>query len=221
MHAQTITAYEVQPQVRAQAPRAGQRPESNRSRPSQAEFESVRAALMRFARQALRNAADAEDVVQETLAAAIASPDAFGGRSSRMTWLLAILKHKVVDVYRRQARETPLDEALDIEGLDDSDALFTPDGHWRESPASWGNPETALSQSEFLRVLEGCIACLPERMARAFTMREVLELEVGEICKALGISENNCFVMLHRARMKLRALLEQRWFALQAAPTER
>jgi RNA polymerase sigma-70 factor (TIGR02943 family) len=221
VQALAITAYEDERHVGTQACVASQRPESNRSRPSQAEFESVRAALMRFARRALRNTADVEDVVQETLAAAIASPDGFGGRSSRMTWLVAILKHKVVDVYRRQARETPLDEALDTHGLDDSDALFTPDGHWRESPASWGNPEAALSQCEFLRVLEGCIACLPERWARAFTMREVLELEVGEICKTLGISENHCFVMLHRARMKLRVLLEQRWFALQAGPTER
>jgi RNA polymerase sigma-70 factor (TIGR02943 family) len=217
VQALALKACEVERHVGTPTCPASQRPESNRSRLSPAEFESVRAALMRFAKRALRNAADAEDVVQETLEAAIASPDAFGGRSSRMTWLLAILKHKVVDVYRRQARETPLDEALDIDGLDDSDALFTPDGHWRESPASWGNPEAALSQSEFLQVLEGCIACLPARMARAFTMREVLELEVGEICAALGISENHCFVMLHRARMRLRLLLEQHWFGMPAA----
>jgi RNA polymerase sigma-70 factor, ECF subfamily len=216
VQAQVTTAYETEPRARAQAFGAGQRPESIRARPRQAELESIRPALMRFARRALRNAADAEDVVQETLAAAIASSDAFDGRSSRMTWLLGILKHKIVDVYRRQARETSLEDSSDTDGLDESDALFTPAGHWRESPASWGSPEAALSQRDFLQVLEGCIACLPERMARAFTMREVLELEVSEICEALGITPNHCFVMLHRARMKLRLLLEQRWFGLTA-----
>jgi RNA polymerase sigma-70 factor (ECF subfamily) len=216
VQALAITAYEVERHAGTQACVASQRPESNRSRPSQAEFEALRAALMRFARRALRNAADAEDVVQETLAAVIASPDAFGGRSSRMTWLVSILKHKIVDVYRRQARETPLDEALDCDGLDDGDALFTTAGHWRESPAIWGSPEAALAQRDFLQVLEGCIACLPERWARAFTMREVLELDVSEICAALDITPNHCFVMLHRARMQLRLLLEERWFGLPA-----
>jgi RNA polymerase sigma-70 factor (ECF subfamily) len=187
------------------------------ARPRRTDLEAVRPALLRFARRALRNAADAEDVVQETLAAAIASPEAFGERSSRMTWLMGILKHKIVDVYRRRGREVSLDDGPGADGLDDSDALFTAAGHWREAPASWGSPETALAQRDFLQVLEDCIACLPERMARAFTMREVLELEVGEICAALGISENHCFVMLHRARMRLRGLLEQRWFALPAA----
>lgn len=180
-----------------------------------AELESHRPALKRYAMRALRNAADAEDMVQETLAAALASPDGFGGRSSKLTWLIGILKHKIVDTYRRQTRETPLDETLDSDALDDSDALFTPAGHWREAPANWGNPEVALAQRDFLQVLEECIASLPERMARAFTMREVLELEISEICDALDISPNNCFVMLHRARMRLRLLLEQRWFGPQ------
>ena len=195
---------------------ASQRPESNRSRPSQAEFEALRAALMRFARRALRNAADAEDVVQETLAAVIASPDAFGGRSSRMTWLLSILKHKVVYVYPRQARETPLDESLDSDGLDDGDALFTTAGHWRELLLRAGQPGGGLGAARLSTGTRTRIACLPERWARAFTMREVLELDVSEICAALDITPNHCFVMLHRARMQLRLLLEERWFGLPA-----
>lgn len=217
MQAQAITANEVQPQIRVPACGAREHAESNHPRPRRSEIESARPALMRFARHALRNAADAEDVVQETLAAVIATPDAFGGRSSRMTWMLGILKHKIVDVYRRQARETPLDEdSVDSDGLDDGDALFTSAGHWCTTPASWGNPEAALAQRDFLQVLEDCIACLPERMARAFTMREVLELEVSEICDALGITPNHCAVTLHRARMRLRLLLEQRWFGSTA-----
>lgn len=167
--------------------------------------------------RALRNAADVEDVVQETLTAAIESPHNFAGRSSLKTWLHGILKHKIIDTFRRQARETALDEVSERECQGDSDALFAPDGRWREPPASWGSPEAALAQRDFFRVLEGCIACLPESAARVFTMREVMDLEVSEICHALGISPNHCFVLLHRARMKLRVLLEQRWFALPAS----
>ena len=218
MHAQATTADEIDPRVGPPVCAAGHRIESIRPFTRATELESSRPALMRFAGRALRSAADAEDVVQETLAAAIAAPDAFNGHSSRMTWLLAILKHKIVDVYRRQAREMPLDETVGTDGLDESDALFTPAGHWREPPTSWGSPEAALSQRDFLQLLEACIASLPERMARVFTMREVLELEVSEICETLGISPSNCFVILHRARMRLRRLLDEHWFGPAAEP---
>jgi RNA polymerase sigma-70 factor (ECF subfamily) len=167
--------------------------------------------------RALRNFADAEDVVQDTLTAAMESPDSFSGRSSLMTWLHGILKHKIIDIFRRRSRETALDDVPEREWQSDSDALFAADGHWNEAPASWGNPEAALACRDFFQVLEGCIASLPKSYARVFTMREVMELEVSAICDALGISPNNCLVMLHRARMKLRVLLEQRWFAPQAS----
>jgi RNA polymerase sigma-70 factor (ECF subfamily) len=218
VQAQAVIAFEYEP-PRALPPSCGAGPalDPARSRPRPADIESSRPALIRYARRALRNAADAEDVVQETLAAAIVSSEAFDGRSSRMTWLMAILKHKIVDVYRRQAREVPLDDAPDTDGPDDGDALFTPAGHWREPPSNWGSPDAALAQRDFMQVLEGCIDSLPLRMARAFTMRELMELEIDEICNALGISESHCFVVLHRARMKLRRLLEERWFALPAA----
>lgn len=184
--------------------------------PRASELESFRPALTRYAMRALRNAADAEDAVQDTLTAAMESPGNFAGRSSPTTWLLGILKHKIIDTFRRKSREAALDEVPETEWPNDSDALFASDGRWREAPASWGNPEAALARSDFFQVLEGCIASLPERAARVFTMREVMGLEVSEICDVLGISPNNCFVLLHRARMKLRALLEQRWFASQA-----
>jgi RNA polymerase sigma-70 factor (ECF subfamily) len=179
------------------------------------DLESHRTALTGYARRALRNAADAEDVVQDTLLAAMLAPDSFAGRASISSWLHGILKHKIIDIFRRKSREIALDEVPEREWQLDDDATFTPDGSWRESPAGWGCPEAALARRDFFQVLEGCIACLPERTARVFTMREVLELEVGEICAALGITPNHCFVVLHRARMKLRALLEERWFALQ------
>jgi RNA polymerase sigma-70 factor (TIGR02943 family) len=180
-------------------------------------LESHRPALMSYAKRALRNAADAEDAVQETLMAAMQGPESFAGRSSLTSWLYGILKHKIIDIFRRKSRETTFDAAPENEWLADGDALFAPDGSWRESPADWGDPEAALARRDFFQVLESCIACLPERTARIFTLREIMELEVAEICDMLGITPNHCFVTLHRARMKLRALLEERWFALQTA----
>jgi len=182
------------------------------------DLEWHRPALMRYAKRALRNATDAEDAVQDTLMAAVQAPDSFAGRSSLTSWLHGILKHKIMDVFRRQSRETALDDVPEREWLIDDDAPFAPDGSWRESPSSWGDPEATLARREFFQVLESCIACLPERAARVFKMRELMELEVDEICDVLEITPNHCFVTLHRARMKLRALLDERWFSLQTAP---
>jgi RNA polymerase sigma-70 factor, ECF subfamily len=178
------------------------------------ELEHYRALLTKYARRWLRNVADAEDAVQDTLTAALASTG-FSGRSSASTWLHGILKHKIVDTYRRQAREPVCESPPDDDLMDETNALFTPDGHWRNTPTPWGDPEAALDRREFYDVLEGCLACLPTNCARAFKMREMMGLEVSEICDVLGITSDNCYVMLHRARMKLRLLLEQRWFAAQ------
>ena len=177
------------------------------------DLEPCRLPLTKYARKWLRNAADAEDAVQDTLMAALASPDSFAGRSSTKTWLHGILKHKILDIYRRQAREPVLEASAQDELLDDVDAMFTPQGQWRVAPTNWGDPEATFNQREFHEVLEGCLACLPEDCGRAFKMRELMDLEIDQICDVLQISRDDCYVMLHRARMRLRALLEQRWFA--------
>jgi RNA polymerase sigma-70 factor (TIGR02943 family) len=220
MQALAATAFDPKRLAWWRAP--GARPEKGITNPRvhADELEAYRPVLMRYAVRALRNRADAEDVVQETLAAAVESPDAFAGRSSPQTWLHGILKHKIIDTFRRKSRETALDEIPEHEWQDEGDALFAPDGHWRESPAGWGSPEEALARRDFFQVLEQCIACLPEHLARVFTMRELMDLDVSEICATLDISPNHCWVMLHRARMKLRVLLEQRWFASQAQGTK-
>jgi RNA polymerase sigma-70 factor (ECF subfamily) len=166
----------------------------------------------------LRNTAAAEDVVQETLLAAMQSSSSFAGQSSVKTWLVGILKHKIIDAIRKQSREQPLETADDetsIEGL--QDAVYREDGHFRENPADWGDPEAALAQRKFFEVLERCMEGLPKKTARAFTMREVMGLETDEICKELGITSSNCWVLLYRARMALRECLEGRWFAAGGA----
>ena len=175
-------------------------------------IEGLRPYLLRYATLQLRDAAAAEDAVQETLLAALTGEAGFAGRSNLRTWLTGILKHKIVDSIRRQARERP---AADLESGDESgefDALFDRRGHWQEAPDAWQQPEGALGQKQFLAALEACLRALPERTARVFMMREHLGLETAEICKELGISATHCWVMLHRARMALRLCLQTSWF---------
>jgi len=178
------------------------------------ELPAHRAYLLRVARLSLRDADLAEDVVQETLVAALAGRDRFSGRSSVRTWLTGILKHKIIDAIRQKQRRpivaADFAEEADLEAFD---PLFTDNGAWEAPPADWGDPENALARHEFMEVLTRCLERLPPTTARVFMMREIHELESDEICKELTITANNLWVILYRARMALRQCLEQNWFA--------
>jgi RNA polymerase sigma-70 factor (ECF subfamily) len=176
------------------------------------EVERHRPYLLRYALLQLRDAVAAEDAVQETLLAALRGGERFGGRSSVKTWLTGILKHKIIDQLRRDAREQPLRDDTPADEADIADATFGDDGHWHEFPADWGAPDKSLESKQFWAVFEMCVQVMPPRTARVFVMREVMELTTEEICKELGISTTNCWVMLHRARLALRACLETKWF---------
>jgi RNA polymerase sigma-70 factor, ECF subfamily len=178
-----------------------------------AQLVQLRRDMLRFARLQLRDQAMAEDAVQEALAAAFAARERFEHRASVKTWVFTILKNKIVDMLRDRWSKSrvDLDEAV---GDADFDVLFKKNEHWRreDRPSSWGNPEQSLADRQFWDVFEVCMDNLPETMARIFAMREFLGLEAADICKELGISSSNCWVILHRARMQLRICLQQRWF---------
>jgi RNA polymerase sigma-70 factor (ECF subfamily) len=172
--------------------------------------------LLRVAVLQLRNDELAEDVVQDTLLAALQGKAGFSGRSTLKTWLTGILKHKIVDAIRKKGRE-PVTSSLDEEcQIDDFDALFDASGHWDSPPADWGDPEVQLSRQQFFDVVEFCLDKLPPNTARVFMMREVMELDAPEICKELSITSTNLWVILYRARVALRLCLEQHWFAAAA-----
>jgi len=179
------------------------------------QVESLRPQLLRFARTQLRNEAWAEDAVSDTLLAALEKPQSFAGQSQLKTWLVGILKHKVVDQLRRHSREATV--LVDDDGEDIDDLLFKPDGHFRHIPEDWGDPAAAFGQRQFFEVLEACVEHLPPAQGRVFMMREWLELETDEICKELSISSTNLWVMLHRARLRLRECLQMNWFSAKAA----
>lgn len=181
-----------------------------------AQLQTHRPYLLRVAMLQLRNTETAEDVVQDTLVAALQGAAGFSGRSSVKTWLTGILKHKIVDVIRRRAREPAFDQLDEECQIDDFDAVFDASGHWENPPAQWGNPESDLSRQQFFDIMQFCLEKLPPNTARVFMMREVMELEGDEICKELTITSTNLWVILYRARMALRQCLEQHWFARAA-----
>ena len=170
--------------------------------------------LMRFARLQLRNEAWAEDAVSETLIAALAKPQAFQARSQLKTWLVGILKHKIIDAMRLRKREVVLSSGPDDDSADPLEVMaFKSDGHFAEKPADWGNPEQELKSRQFMAVLDACTEKLPPVQGRLFLMREWLEMSSDDICKELGMTSTNLYVQLHRARLRLRECLELNWFA--------
>lgn len=168
--------------------------------------------LFRYALLRLRNRSVTEDIVQETLLAAVKNRETFSGGSSEATWLVGILKHKIADHFRRQAREGSLPDGDPPN--QPGDTPFNATGHWTTGPADWGaNPADLFRQKEFLDQLTQCLSELSPTQANAFTLREIEGLTTGEICKVLRVTETNLWVILHRARMLLRRCLEIRWFA--------
>jgi RNA polymerase sigma-70 factor (ECF subfamily) len=183
-----------------------------------AQLDTHRTYLLRVARLQLRDDALAEDVVQDTLLAAVQGAAGFSGKSSVKTWLTGILKHKIVDAIRRKQASPEFARLDDEFRIDEFDALFDETGHWEQPPASWGDPDADFERREFFDIVDFCLEQLPPNTARVFMMREVLELESPEICKELAITTTNLWVILYRARMALRLCLEKNWFGARPAP---
>lgn len=176
---------------------------------------TLRRDMLRFARLHLRDAALAEDAVQDAIEAALVGARRYAGQASMKTWVFGILRHKIVDLLRRGCNTVPFSSLAGADDVDEVvDALFRASGHWQPQarPAAWAEPEASLASKQFWAVFEACLSRLPENVARVFTMREMLELETAEICTQLAISANNCHVILYRARTRLRDCLERNWF---------
>jgi RNA polymerase sigma-70 factor (ECF subfamily) len=186
-----------------------------------AEIESHRPYLVRYALAQLRDSQLAEEAVQEALLAALEAIGGFDGRSTLRTWLTSILRFKVIDLQRRAMKErtqVDLDEER-ISGEDDAwmDDYFDDTGHWRIAPQAWSDPAASLEQRRFWEAFEQCLQGLPAAASRVFFRREVLGDDTEAICKDEAITANNCWVIMHRARLALRTCLEMNWFGRGAA----
>ncbi len=167
-------------------------------------------ALYGYAMLRVRDAALAEDLVQETLLAALGAQAGFGGRAEPRTWLIGILKNKLVDHLRKWGREESFDATL----VDDDTwaGKFDPTGHWQQTPAHWREPAFLVENAELGAIMTTCIERLPEKYRMLFVLREVDGMGSEELLELLGISTAaNLWVMLSRARERLRACVERAW----------
>lgn len=170
---------------------------------------------MRFAKLQLRDDHLAEDAVQDSLVAAYAQSHEFAGRAQHKTWVFAILRNKLIDTMRTRRRtvnasslETPDDTDVHGESVFDRE-LFGDNGHWAEHarPKPWPRPEAIVARQQFWTMFDWCLNELPEAIGRVFAMRELLDMEMAEICGELELNANHCSVLLYRARLRLRTCL--------------
>lgn len=173
--------------------------------------------LFNFAIVRVNDTEKAEDLVQETFLSGLKAKDNFQGKSTERTWLISILKRKIIDTYRKQysSKESSMSEyEHDISDGDfyRSEGPFK--GHWLEGkgPHSYSLlPEGEIEQVELAEIIQYCISNLPANLASAFVMKMIDEAESGEVCQELGITPSNLWVMLHRARLKMRQCIEGKW----------
>lgn len=180
------------------------------------QLHAMRPTLLRLAHLQLRNTAWAEDAVSETLLAALEGAARFGSNSKLQTWVIGILKHKVLDQLRLRKRECDYEPAADEDDALD-ELIYTADGRFREPPEDWQTPEDALQRVQFFQVLETCMDALPGQLGRVFLMREWLELDSDAICQELRITSTNLWQMLSRARLRLRQCLQVHWFGAETS----
>jgi RNA polymerase sigma-70 factor (TIGR02943 family) len=177
--------------------------------------------LYSFAYARLRKEEVAEDLVQDTFFSALRARDTFLHNASEKTWLISILKRKIIDYYRKKSTQNEL-SIFDkpIEGTDGTQDHFFGDtamasGHWADgyAPKAWKKDfNTSVESDEFYDILKRCITKLPEKTAAAFTMKNMDDLDTEEICKELNITPSNYWVMMHRAKLVLRDCMEKNWF---------
>ena len=166
--------------------------------------------LYRAAYSILHDRTKAEDLVQDTFVAALKGVGSYKGGAEFRTWLLSILRNKAIDQIRRQRREGHGSPVEHDELVDDA---FDSRGGWRKPPAEWQfDPSSMAENREFWAVFRKCVGNLPARAAQAFTLRTITDVPSADVCKAMGIEPSNLWLILHRARVRLRGCLEVHWF---------
>ena len=169
-------------------------------------------ALFGYAMLRLRDVDSASEVVQETFLEALKGQSKFLGQSTERTWLIGILKHKIVDLFRRKNRRGRTLGRLDDSGVVEGE-FFDERGSWKITLRGWAEEaDLPVEREEFWEVFRACLADLPSHHAAAFTLVELEGMTGSEACKILEITPTNLWARLHRARLQLRRALEERWF---------
>ena len=161
----------------------------------------------------------AEDLVQETFFSAYKARESFQHEASEKTWLIAILKRKIIDHYRKKSTQNELN-IFDKDSKDDFMNHFFDkeggyEGHWTDSssPQEWRKDfQTSVESDEFNAILKNCLGKLSEKTSAVFTLKNMEDLDSDEICKELQITPSNYWVLMHRAKLQLRECIEKNWF---------
>ncbi len=166
--------------------------------------------LFAYAMKRVHDTATAEDLVQETLLAALTAKTRFAGGSSEATWLTGILKHKILDHFRRNA--SSIFAASDDHTGAEFDARFDATGHWIDDPGAWNVPAAALENERLREAIAHCVENLPDSLRTLFILREMDGMQTDALIETLGLSsKNNLWVMMSRARERMRHCLEANW----------
>ncbi len=170
--------------------------------------------LYRYAITRTNDEEQAKDLVQETFLAGLEKINAFEGKSSEKTWLTAILKHKIIDLYRKKSNGlNTKTEATNQENFQ-QDFFNSEDGHWKEEhrPKEFiALQEEPMQQQEFNKVLQHCMKKLPELWYAVFSMKHMDEESTEVICTTLKVTPSNFWVIIHRTKLSLRACLQKHW----------
>lgn len=166
--------------------------------------------LYRFALVRLGSAYEAEDAVQETFLAAIAGQEQFKGAGSQRSWLITILRRKVIDAMR--ARSKRRSEEVTESDYDSTAAFFDEQGSWRAGSLPVVPPDNALQTQELWHLVRHCLRQLAPQQADVFVLCVIEEMTVEQVCQELDISPSNLWVRLHRARLKLAKCVAAKWF---------
>ena len=165
--------------------------------------------LYAYARYKLPSKEVAEDVVQETFLSALSTYRKHSGNSSERTWLVTILKRRIVDYYRKEAKRNE-------QNFTSYSMPFYEEGehknHWMEqrAPQDW-TTDKDLQLDEFYQVLQICLSKLSPKHRLVFIMKILDECSGKEICEEVSISPENLWTIMHRARLQVRECLEKKW----------
>ncbi|MBK0379863.1 sigma-70 family RNA polymerase sigma factor [Mucilaginibacter segetis] len=169
--------------------------------------------LYAYAITRIQNQEQARDLVQETFLSALEGMHRFEGKSSERTWLTAILKNKIIDVYRKRSSGLQM---IDVNRAEDEQGDFFSEttGHWNNehAPQPFGiDHSDPLMSKEFNRILQQCMQKLPALWLSVFSMKHMDDELTDTICAELKISASNFWVIIHRAKVNLRACLQKNW----------
>jgi RNA polymerase sigma-70 factor (ECF subfamily) len=154
----------------------------------------------------------ARDLVQETFLAALERVSKFESKSSERTWLTAILKNKIIDIYRKKSK---LPIAASIEVMEEDTQFFDPElNNWQKE--HWPEPfgigqDDPLQNKELKLILRNCMQKLPPLWLAVFSMKHVDDESTTTICSELKVSDAHFWVIIHRAKVNLRACLQRNW----------